>query len=198
MKKQQKHFFLLVIALIILVAAFFGLKQYNKVQSEKEAKEAQETEKEIVVAVDEENILRFTYDYEGQSYIFEKEGDVWYYAGDRSLDVNENLIRTMLIKVAPLEIQQTISGVTDMEQYGLATPARTIQYETDTESIALEVGSYNSIAEVYYIRKAGESDVYTVSSVVVEVFNKTLDELVVEESTETAAEETDGSEGSAE
>lgn len=182
MKKQQKQLLILLLVLVALAACFLGVKQYNKVQSKKPAEETQE---QIVIAVDDDEMLRFTYDYEGVSYTFEKEEGIWYYADDHSLKINQNQIIAMINKVAPLKVQQVISDVTDMSQYGLLEPARTITYETATDTFTLLAGNYNSMARIYYICLPTENTVYTVNGPVINGFNYTLEDLVEVEETET-------------
>ena len=91
----------------------------------------------------------------------------------------------MLLKVAPLKVNQVIENVTDMSQYGLADPERTIQYETVDRSVIINVGNLNSMTSQYYIAFPSEMKVYVVTTNVVTGFNYTLEDLVeVEETTE--------------
>ena len=182
MKKQQKQLIILLVVLVALAAGFFGLKQYNQLQSEK----PEEDEDITVVNLDRDSIVRFSYDNEGETYAFEKEGDTWYYTEDHSLTLNQNRITAMLAKVCPLTASQAIENVTDMTQYGLDQPAKTIQYETENESVILYVGDYNSVAKIHYLCKPSETTVYTVDGQSVNIFDNTLEDLI-EEPDETEA-----------
>ena len=93
----------------------------------------------------------------------------------------------MILKVAPLKADQVIENVTDMSQYGLADPERTIQYETADRSVIINVGNLNSMTSQYYIAFPSEMKVYVVATNVVTGFNYTLEDLV-EKTTETATE----------
>lgn len=183
MKKQRIQLVLLLAVLAVLAGGFLGLKQYNKMQAEKP-----EEVDDMVMLVDisAENVIRFAYDYEGETYTFEKEDDIWYYTEDRSLDINQYRMTSMLSNVAPLQVSNVIENVTDMTQYGLKEPSRTIQYETASQSHIFYVGDYNSLADVYYICAPSGTTVYTVSAQVVNGFNYTLDELVEESSQESS------------
>ena len=185
MKKQQKQLIILLVVLVALAAGFFGLRQYNQLQSEKP-----EEEEEITVAnLDRDSIIRFSYDYEGETYIFEKEGDTWYYTEDHSLNLNQNRITAMLAKVCPLTASQAIENVTDMTQYGLDQSAKTIQFETENESVIFYVGDYNSVSKIHYLCKPSETTVYTVDGQSVNIFDYALEDLIEEpEETETATE----------
>lgn len=188
MKKQQKQMLILLLVLVLLGAGFWGLRKYNQSRSE----EPMEEETITVVEFDDEEILRFTYDYLGESYTFEKENDVWYYAEDHSLNIKQSQIKTMISKIAPLTVEQVLENVSDKIQYGLAEPSGDttgIQYETASESIILEVGNYNSLMNVYYICMPSSSTVYTVKGNVITGFGYGLEELVKEEEVEEATEE---------
>ena len=98
-------------------------------------------------------------------------------------------IKAMILKVAPLKADQVIENVTDMSQYGLADPERTIQYETADRSVIINVGNLNSMTSQYYIAFPSEMKVYVVATNVVTGFNYTLDDLVEETTEETESTE---------
>jgi len=176
MGKSGKQLLLLVLVLVILVGVLFGVKQYNKVQSEKPEENSQIT----LADTPKEEILRLTYDYEGETYSFEKKEDTWYYTGDPSLTITQYMITNMLSKLSPLTAEQAIEEVTDVSQYGLGENSRTITWETADESYTIEVGDYNSMTAVEYIKFLSENTVYTVPSSTVTVFDKSLEDLVEE------------------
>ncbi len=192
MKKKQKQMIGMLVALIVLAAAFLGLRQYNK--NEAEDTSVTEDTDETVLDVNYDDITSFSYVYEGETYSFEKEEDTWYYTEDHSLNLNQNKLKAMLLKVAPLKVNQVIKNVTDMSQYGLANPERTISYETADRSVIINVGDLNSMTSQYYIAFPSEMTVYAVTTNVVTGFNYTLDDLVEETTEETAAAETESTE----
>ena len=190
MKKKQRQMIGMLLALVVLAAAFLGIRQYNKNASS--ATSITEDTQETVLDVNSDDITSFRYVYEGETYAFEKEDDTWYYADDHSLNLNQDRIKAMILKVAPLKADQVIENVTDMSQYGLADPERTIQYETADRSVIINVGNLNSMTSQYYIAFPSEMKVYVVATNVVTGFNYTLEDLVEEttEATETAETET--------
>ena len=190
MKKKQRQMIGMLLALVVLAAAFLGIRQYNKNASS--ATSITEDTQETVLDVNSDDITSFRYVYEGEAYAFEKEDDTWYYADDHSLNLNQDRIKAMILKVAPLKADQVIENVTDMSQYGLADPERTIQYETADRSVIINIGNLNSMTSQYYIAFPSEMKVYVVTTNVVTGFNYTLDDLVEEttEATETAETET--------
>jgi hypothetical protein len=190
MKKKQRQMIGMLLALVVLAAVFLGIRQYNK--NIASATSTTEDTQETVLDVNSDDITSFRYVYEGETYAFEKEDDTWYYTDDHSLNLNQDLIKAMILKVAPLKADQVIGNVTDMSQYGLADPDRTIQYETADRSVIINVGNLNSMTSQYYIAFPSEMKVYVVATNVVTGFNYTLEDLVEEttEATETAETET--------
>ena len=190
MKKKQRQMIGMLLALVVLAAAFLGIRQYNKNASS--ATSTTEDTQETVLDVNSDDITSFSYVYEGETYAFEKKDETWYYTDDHSLNLNQERIKAMILKVAPLKAEQVIENVTDMSQYGLADPERTIQYETADRSVIINVGNLNSMTSQYYIAFPSEMKVYVVATNVVTGFNYTLEDLVEEtiEATETAETET--------
>ncbi len=190
MKKKQRQMIGMLLALVVLAAVFLGIRQYNK--NIASATSTTEDTQETVLDVNSDDITSFRYVYEGETYAFEKEDETWYYTDDHSLNLNQDRIKAMILKVAPLKADQVIGNVTDMSQYGLADPERTIQYETADRSVIINVGNLNSMTSQYYIAFPSEMKVYVVTTNVVTGFNYTLEDLVEEttEATETAETET--------
>ena len=190
MKKKQRQMIGMLLALVVLAAVFLGIRQYNKNASS--ATSTTEDTQETVLDVHSDDITSFSYVYEGETYAFEKKDETWYYTDDHSLNLNQERIKAMILKVAPLKADQVIENVTDMSQYGLADPERTIQYETADRSVIINVGNLNSMTSQYYIAFPSEMKVYVVTTNVVTGFNYTLEDLVEEttEATETAETET--------
>ena len=106
MKKKQRQMIGMLLALVVLAAIFLGLRQYNKNESADTS--ATEDTDETVLDVDYDDITNFSYVYEGETYSFEKEEDTWYYTGDHSLNLNQDRIKAMLLKVSPLKADQVI------------------------------------------------------------------------------------------
>lgn len=192
MKKKQRQMIGMLLALVVLAAAFLGIRQYNKNASS--ATSTTEDTQETVLDVNSDDITSFRYVYEGETYAFEKKDETWYYTDDHSLNLNQERIKAMILKVAPLKADQVIENVTDMSQYGLADPERTIQYETADRSVIINVGNLNSMTSQYYIAFPSEMKVYVVATNVVTGFNYTLDDLVEETTEATATAETETAE----
>ena len=187
MKKQKGQMIIMLAVLLVLGVGYLALRQYNKVQSEKEP----EVEGEVLVSLEKDDIIRFSFDYEGTDYTYEKEDGIWYYAADNTLNLTQTRLNTMAGRVADLTASNTITGVTDFSQYGLDEPSKTFTFETASESYTFNVGDYNDMASVYYICEPGSDTVYTVSSITVTQFNFDVTEIVEEEESTEAAETTE-------
>lgn len=177
MKNQKKQMIILLIVLVALVAGLLGLQQYNKTQSELPAEEAPVIN---LTDLSSEEIVKFSYNYEGETLSFEKEGETWHYTADKALTLNQALITNILSGVATINADQAIENVTDMTQYGLKEPSNILQFETAAESVILQVGDYNEMSDIYYVSKPSETTVYTVSAVAIPNFDYALEDLITE------------------
>lgn len=197
MKKQKIQMLVLLGVLLLLCGAFLGVKKYNQKQAEK----PEETDEVVVIDVSTEDIVRFSYDYEGETYSYEKEDDTWYYAPDHSLKLLQYRTGNLMSGLAPLKTEQVIENVTDLEQYGLKEPKQTVTYETATESYILYVGSQNSVTGGYYVCMPSQSTVYMVEASAINKLTVTAEDLIdttadtTEESTE-STESGDAADGS--
>ncbi len=192
MRKQRKQLLILLAVLLILAAAIPGVRYFVEKQEEKAA-EAAKTEQDSKVLIDAayEDVVKFSYDYEGGNYAFEKAEDTWHAADEPERNLKEYALQNILSGVTPLHVQQTIENVTDFSQYGLEEPQRTIAFETASASYILYVGDYNSLTGTYYISMPSESKVYIVEQTVITGFNQTYEDVTEteEESSEESGED---------
>lgn len=190
MKKQGRHFIILIVVLAVLAAGYFGLRQYNTRQQENEA---EQVDGEVLVDIAEEDILRFSYVYEDVTYSFERSGEEgeWISAEDPSLNLAQSKLDNMAGKFASVTAKDTITGVTDLSQYGLEEPSNVLHWETAENSYTYYVGEYNSFGSVYYFCEPDSDTVYTVSSAQVFGFSYSLEDLIEEETEETEESESE-------
>lgn len=174
MNKQLKQLITLVLVFVVLLAALFGLKKYN----EKQAEVPQEEPKDVVVEVEKDDIVKLTYDYEGETLSFEKVNNIWYYTEDTSLPIKQYLIKSMLAGLSPFEVENTFENVTDLAQYGLDEPERVISFEANGNTYTVHVGSHNEASKLYYICFPGENTVYTIESYKIILYDESLENLI--------------------
>lgn len=188
MKKQARQMIGLLAVLIALVAGYVALKCFN----EKQADQPVVDERTALMQLNEENIVEISYDYDGETYAFKKGEDAWHLASDPDLSLSQYQFETMASYLAELRVEETVGETSDLSQYGLNAPQKTINFKTAQEDCTVLLGDYNSMASGYYICLEGENAVYMVSSNFMSVFNYSLDDLV-----ETVSESDTVSEGDA-
>lgn len=177
MRKQKMQMVVLLAILVVLGITFFSVKQYNKAEA---AKEEEEIDGEVIIDVSSDDIVKFSYDYEGETYSFYYNADdeTWYSADDETLTLKQYRTSSLTSGVAPLIASQVIENVTDLEQYGLTEPQMTINYETASESYIIYVGDNNEVTSTYYVCLPSESMVYVVDASDINKLHVTLDDLI--------------------
>lgn len=180
MKKQPLQLAILMAVVVVLAAALFGIKHYNDAQAQ--ASNTKGTE--LVVDINSDDIIQFSYDYDGENYAFEKKDGTWYYVEDPALNLNQTLISSMLLKLAKLEVVQSVENVTDMSQYGLDKDYLIFEYATADKSYVFHIGSRNPVTGVYYMAMPSETTVYmTEYYSLLGSFERTPEDLKVTEET---------------
>lgn len=207
MKKQSRQFIILAVVLIVLIGGYIGLTQYNSRQQDQE----EQTDREVLVDISRDDILRFSYEYNGETYVFERtempavsqedgsadepSGDGggtaepqtesrWVYVGDETLNLMQSRLNTMAGKLTSVTAGNRIDNVTDMSQYGLEEPSNVLHWETEQGSYTYNVGDYNSVAGLYYICEPGSDTVYAVTDSLGTGFDYSLEDLIEEENNE--------------
>lgn len=176
MRKQKMQMVVLLAILVVLGITFFSVKQYNKAEAAKK----EVVDGEVIIDVSSDDIVKFSYDYEGETYSFYYNADdeTWYSADDETLTLKQYRTGSLTSGVAPLIASQVIENVTDLEQYGLTEPQMTITYETASESYIIYVGDNNEVTSTYYVCLPSESTVYVVDASDINKLHVTLDDLI--------------------
>ncbi len=185
MKNQKKQLFILVFCLVILLGGYVCLMKYN----EKQAEVPQEAVAEPIVQVFSEEIKEFSYDYEGETYRFVLEEDVWKNKEDTSLNIDQTIVGNMVSQISQITADTTLENVEDLSLYGLDTPERIIAFATADVSVQIQIGDYNSMQDLYYLRVDEGTTVYAITSTRLKTFKYTLDDLIIEETSEDATAE---------
>lgn len=184
MQKQKIQFLVLLAVVLLLGGIYAGIRYYNETQEKKEEEE-QAAETVSVTDMKVSDITGFSYVLEGETISFTKEGDDWQYDGDRSLDMDEDAIETMLSKAVGVTAEETVTDYENLDDFGLETPSNTIIFTTEKGETTLYIGNQNEITSQYYLKKGDDATIYLVGSAVATGFNKTVEELTAEEDTET-------------
>lgn len=167
MKRQKKQLITLITLFAFLLFAYIGLGNYNKAEAEKE-------EEANTISINEfasDEVSAFSYDYNGETYSYTKNGEDWLYDGDTSLDMEESLIISMLDTAGSLLGEDMVSEYESLDTYGLENPAKTIGITmTDGTQITIKVGNYNDIVGLYYLMLEGDSNLYLVDGTILNTF----------------------------
>lgn len=186
MKKQKIQLIVLVLILAALAGAFFGVRKYKEAQAQKPV----EDEGIVVFDLDSDDVVNIIYDYEGETYQYEKVEGTWYLAEDHSQTVKQFYLSAMAMGVSSITATQVLENVTDLSQYGLETPQRTIIFDTAIQRFRIYVGDKNSMTSYYYIQLPDKPDtVYIVQGTYFDRFNYGLEDIIeVQEETGTDTE----------
>lgn len=183
MEKQKKQFIVVLILLVVAVAAYLILHVYN---DKKEAKEEADTI--TITDFDTDDVTAFSYQLNGETLSFTKDGDNWLYDGDTSLDLDEDSITSMLSAVSNLTTEEALEEYDSLSDYGLDTPSNTITVTTADGTITLLAGNQNEITNSYYMMTSDSDTVYLISTDLNSTFSSAVDDLIAEEE-ETETEE---------
>lgn len=186
MQKQKKQFAVICVLLVLCIAGFLLLRNHNKKQEEQE-----ETEETFAVTeLNVEDITSFSYYYHGEKLTFTKSGEDWLYEGDHSVDIDEDLITSMLSAAAGVTASDEVTEYEDLSEYGLEEPSNTIVLTTGEGDTTLYFGSENEILSKTYIKTDASDTVYLTGSSLAGLFEKSIEDLTVAEE-ETAVEGTE-------
>lgn len=106
------------------------------------------------------------YEYSSEvAYDLVLENGAWYLASDKSLEVDQDSVASLISKVANVTSNKEIAGVTDFAQYGLDHPSLSIEITlSDGTKTTIYVGDYNSVSSLYYARIGDSANVYMITA----------------------------------
>lgn len=174
MKKQARQIIVLLIVLAVLGIGYAVLCDYNKEQQNQPAQSSQTA----LLDLNQEEIISIRYNYEGETYTFEKEDETWHSVSNPECALHQHNFYVMSSNLAKLEVEHSIGQVTDLSQYGLEKPQKEISFETADSSYTIFIGDYNEVAGGYYLYLEEDKTVHLVNGVFVNVFSKNLEDLM--------------------
>ena len=190
MKKQKIQLIVLVLILAALAGGFFGVRKYKEAQAQKPV----EKENKAIFDVSSDDVVNIIYDYEGETYQYEKADDTWYLAEDHTQTVLQYYLSAMARGISTLEADQILENVTDLSQYGLDAP-RTVIFDTAIQRFRFYVGDKNSMTSSYYIQLPDKPDtVYIVPESCIRSFNYGPDDIIEVQEDETGTDADAGTE----
>ncbi|MGN0352283.1 MAG: DUF4340 domain-containing protein [Roseburia sp.] len=193
MEKQKRQFVIILAVLVVMILAYVGIHFYNKKAEEKEAAE-EDAATVTITDFDTDDVTAFSYQLNGETLSFTKEGDNWLYDGDATLDLDESVMETMLSAASNLTATEELDDYDSLADYGLDAPENTITITTSEGVITLMVGNSNEITGDYYIMTGDSDTVYLIGSSLSSSFGKTVEELIAEEEETEVTEEVETTE----
>ena len=153
-------------ALVVLVGGYAAVKHFTQAQSVVET----EISFEIAgVSPEEVNALSWTYD--GETLRLTRQDGVWSLEGEETFPLNQALADEMAESITGLTATHSITGVEDPADYGLETPAATVEVGLeDGETLVYEMGDYNELTDEYYLRFSKNEALYTVATSLESIF----------------------------
>lgn len=188
MKRQKKQLITMAVFLAFLIIAYIGLGVYNDAQEQKE-----EDENKIVVTnFDSEDVVAFSYDYNGETYSYTKIDGMWSYDSKPAINLDETLVESMLVIAASLVGEDFFTAYESVDTYGFDEPQKTVSLiMSDGSTVTIQVGDYNDIVGWYYLMIEGDENLYMVDSTLLDTFEVSYTSL---EYVEEATEEIEGTE----
>lgn len=184
MKKKGLPLIIAVVCLIVLCVGYVCLIKYNDKQEKAESEESI-----AVIDLKADDIQKISYQYDGKTITFIKDGEDWKLDSDASFAVDSDKVDSLISSIVSMTATRKIENVSDLMEYGLDTPGQTvILTDQDGKETTLCWGSNNATTSDDYVYNTADSKiVYTVASSVQSTFNKSADDYQATEETTTEA-----------
>ena len=170
MNRAKRLYILLGVLAAACIAAFAVL---HLEQRQEEIAESGET----VLEIDPDAVQSLSWEYEGETLAFHRDGDGWRYDADEAFPVDGEKIQELLGQFEAFGAAFVITDVEDYAQYGLDDPTCTIQLATEDESYTIELGNYSNMDEQRYV-STGDGNVYLAVSDPLDVYDTDLSGLI--------------------
>lgn len=188
MERQKKQLAMLTVILIAAVIILIVLIKYF----DKASEDASEENHFTINNIQADKVIRFAFTNSAGTVSLTKNAQEWIYDNDSSLDMDEDKVTELIQTVAPLDSENRIEEVENLEMYGLAEPALTILVSDGEEVCTMMIGDLNEMTGTYYLCLEGkESVIYDVNPQIVSAFGTTLEDLVTAKEQTTEAQSTE-------
>ena len=170
MNRAKRLYILLGVLAAACIAAFTVL---HLEQRQEEIAESGET----VLSIDPDAVQSLSWEYDGETLAFHRDGDGWRYDADEAFPVDGEKIQELLGQFEAFGAAFVITDVEDYAQYGLDDPTCTIQLATEAESYTVELGGYSTMDSQRYV-STGDGNVYLAVSDPLDVYDTELSGLI--------------------
>jgi len=162
--KPIRNIVILVAVIAVLIGGFYFITVYEPQPDETPAPSVAPTVN--MFKVEKDSILSVTVHNEEESYSVDRSGESWLVNHNPAIKINQSRLETFLYECASITARELLAeNVQDFSQYGLSSPARSVDIEMkDGTMHTILVGNLSVDGSVRYIMVAGETKVYTKSA----------------------------------
>lgn len=193
MKNQWKHMIIMLVVLLLAIAGVF-LARWISAQEEKKNEENSESTVVFASDFDSADVSRIDFYTDTASFALIKEGDNWTDADGTQLDSDK--VDSFLNSIKNIGCETKLENVAK-EDYGISENANYMLVTLSDKQIKMCIGDLNEMAERYYFfTDEHEDSVFMVTDVIYNLFGKTPEDFLPEETedtTETEIPETEAS-----
>ena len=160
--KQYKLIAVLIAVIVVFTAVYFII---DKKVTTKEIEQSSNTTPVInIFNFDTTNVTDLLIKNSDGEYGFTIEDNNWVLTNSEQFKINPYLLNDIVSYMSNLQAINIISEVSDdLSIYGLDSPMAVITCVTsDSSKYVLEVGNVNITTDAYYVKKQGESTVYSI------------------------------------
>lgn len=178
--KQKRNLLILLGVLVVICLAYVGITSQKAAEEAAEAEALALEEAESIIyltelAVDDMAAISWNYNSE---LTFELVDDVWVYAADTSIPINQTTLGTSVSAFSYLTAVRELVDGDSLEYYGLEEPLYTVTI-TDLEGsdVVFYIGNAAEDGN-YYLTMGDKTSIYTVASTVYTAIAYELTDLV--------------------
>lgn len=192
--KRGKKMILLLAVLALLVGGYIGVQQLNQTQSVTETAGTFD-----LTAKKAEDIMGINWTKGEDTFSFKYENATWQTADSSAWPVQQDVVQALADQLVALQATRKLEDVSNLADYGLESPEITVTAVwKDGTSTAYSMGDATPFADGYYLSLSGQSGIiYTISSSLSAIFNKTQKDMVAMETIPNVADVTELSVGDA-
>ncbi|HIS01904.1 MAG TPA: DUF4340 domain-containing protein [Candidatus Excrementavichristensenella intestinipullorum] len=163
--KRSRKVILLVLMLGIVAAGWFGAGQLAQ-------KEAVVETVQAIQVLDGASVTGMSFEASDGPLTLSEQDGAWQMEGDGAFPLDQDQAGEYAQLLASLTATRRITGGAQLADYGLETPAFTVEVTLDGgQQVSLEMGDYNSLTGEYYLKRDDQEDIYTVESSLADLFD---------------------------
>ena len=170
--KRYKRIGILLLALVVVCAVTFAVSRYE------EYKEQISVSGQVVLEIPVQSVQTLSWEYNDQSFSFQKGEDGWSYDADSAFPVDEGEIEALLAPFEALSAAFIIEDVEDYGQYGLSDPICTITLSDGEQTWEITLGDFSAMDSQRYL-SLGDGNVYLVEDDPVDLYSTQLSGLIL-------------------